>query len=247
MMLEENGFKQDNTTKIKFLYPILFVGEMPDCSSKEEIIKKYSKEITALSEVWIENFKKLSNGEIERVIKTDFHPYNFGVSLMTSGCTAEFHPEKGINEDDDDLRKERLVLSTLCEIPVSKYYLLRLYDNQFANDDIAIFPKILPENIPLYLIFPLYLIIRAFQLTLFRSEQLREVNRFQNVYTTRKSYIRFLFDRYDSIFKLSLIEESLERKIQSLNDSIRTVYLMLTALFTLSISIISLIDKLNSH
>ncbi len=227
-------------SKIELLYPMLFVGEMP-CDSKEEILQKYSQEITALAEVWISNTVDIHESEIERVKKTEFHPFNFGLSVITAGCTVELHPR--INQEDfsaslaELLATERLVLSTICELPIAKYYLLRLYDRRLSTEDL----NIIPSNGLLYWVFPIYLIVRALQLTIIRSSLLRGLYLFfQSVYITRKSYTKVAFERYSSIFNLSLLEESIDKKIQSLNDSIRTIYSMLLSLFGLILSLLGL-------
>lgn len=269
-ILRKKKIKRVTNRQFSFLYPLLFVGEMP-CSSKAEILKKYRQEITALSEVWITDVKKLSAREIARVMNTEFHTHKFGVSVVTAGCMTELHPQLDSNIEQQ-LNKERLVLSIICEKSVSRFYILRRCDEKISNAHLDILHKFSFKSIkfifslilfiyllvllklPLWLSFLtaitvaalLFVFWRTIELIRARKHLISELNLVPSFYVTRKSYIRELFDQYNVFFKLSLLEERIEKKLQHLNENINNIYSILIALLALLIAIVS-IPEVNQH
>lgn len=235
----------DKESPIQFLYPIVYVQEVSGCKTARDIIERYPRTITGLSNLWTRIASFLKQEEVRRTIEGDTHPFEIGAKFVSNCCTIELHPEI----DEAFLKQERLTaeenhylertfLAFNCEIPVIQFFILRTYDAELSKMHGYLSPS---RRLLLNPLYPFTLVYNAIQLTKLQQQLTLAINQFRGIYLTRKSYLQRSFNAHRAAFGTSNVEESIDKKLLALQNHLSTTYSMLTTIFILILSILAVI------
>jgi hypothetical protein len=241
-------FQKDNHSKRipSFSYPAIYLIELPDCNTSDDIIRKYPKEIKGITNLWLSfEMDMLKEKDVFKTLHTDYHPFNYGVSVASKVCSLEVHGNS-INEATANYKmdffqmhfEERFDWIFQCELPIMHYYILRRFDSLLSNT---------PNNLPsIYSIIKKpFLIFQLFGQLIFLSNIYRKVihslNEFRQIYLTRREYSNEALNIYFDIFHIDLLNHELDKKLVNLQNEINLSYSMLTTLFFFFLTILGTI------
>jgi hypothetical protein len=237
---------QSKKTVVQFAYPIVYIREVPDCESAQDIISKYARVVAGISNLWHYNMQWLKDEEINRMIETDHHPFEYGLNCQSSVCTVELHPtnlqqvvaKRGVTADEHHYR-ERNLLTFVCEPPVGQVFIMRTFDEELMKIR-SEFPS--PGRLSfLNIIYLLRLLMRAVRMTKFQDQLIHSMDQFRNIYLVRRSYMPTAIDLLRKAFGTEKVEESVDRRLADLQKSIQMTYSMLTTSFIIILSIVTAI------
>lgn len=228
---------------VQFAYPLLYVGEVVGCTTADDIVSRYKRNIAGILNLWIRNTHMLKDKEIANATQLDIHPFEYGVTYMSTSCTIEMHPYNV--RDIADIENQELAehhiremsyLAILAELPVAKLYVLRLYDVLLSKGlkDIRV------SKHPFNLVSPVILFIRAVRSSILRRTLTLAVNEFRNIHLTRKSYGMVVMDAYELQFSIPQLAESVDKKLSAIDTIVQSTFSMYIAIFTLVLTILGI-------
>jgi hypothetical protein len=240
-LVSSKSTTRSHTEGVKFAYPILYVGDAIGCETADDLLSKHPKAIAGLVNLWINDSQNLKEADVMAALKTDFHPFDYGVSCISGSCTIELHPAntrdiakaEGISLEEHHFR-ERMFLAYLCEPAVAQFYALRIYDDD-ASELLARLQ--FKNHVVFNPILVVQLLFHAIKLTRFKRTLTQAVQQFRDSRARRKPYMNRAIQSYADAFGVQKVTESLNQKLQAIDGLIGTTFSMLTAVFTLFLTI----------
>ena len=229
---------------VGFVHPIIYIKEVTGCKTAQEILERYSREISGLSNLWIYDTYWQKERHVKETVKNDVHPFEYGVTCISTACTAELHPSMTVSIAEKERQpldahhiQELCFLFFLCEVPLSQFFILRAFDTSISR---LLGPgvNILSMWNPLGVVS---LVRRASQLTEFQRRLTYFLSQFKYTQTARKSYLQQAVDLFRAAFSVPQLEEAIDNKIMLINAHIGTLYSMLTTIFVLILSIAAVV------
>lgn len=240
--------KLDNLDKVEFVHPIVYIGDVPDCSNAEEIKENYRAYITVIANLWVEDFEFVKEIEIEKVLQTDFHPYTYGISCATSNCTIELHPRQQTEQraliGKMDIHRhnfrEQMLLAYIVELVVIQYFWLRT-QNCELKEAYEKTGEMAQESLLFKLEMMWMLPAQLAKLAAIHNKATKIFNDFGGIYLKRQSTVGSAIDTYRREFGMENLERNIERQLASLSNYISTAHRMLLSTAGVFISIIAIV------
>ncbi len=232
-----------------FVYPLVYVGRVADCTCANELREKYGKEISGIIDLWHISSPWIKEEVILENLKADIYPFSFGLSFLSTTCTVEFHPnnfsqfiKKNKLKEIEQHFSERTILSFFCEVPVVQMFILK----EFEKDLNDIFIKI-KSNIVSNFLNPIsiyYLISKSTSIDRIKTEMTLSISRFRDIHITKKSYLPETIKKLRHLLGTDDIEKNIETKLTYLQNYISTNYSLITTIVVIIISIFATLASL---
>ena len=227
---------------LEFCFPLVSLGDLQSCQTMSEARSSYANEIAGILNLWIDNYDLMKEKEVARAWDTDFHPFEYGITLVSSNCALEAHPsmhDEIARRRTLDRRKqhhrERAFFAQICEFAVLELYIIRTFDVDFTELQ-KLFGKLQINARRLVNIFGL--LRDAIALSSKQNRLLSDVAFFRIPYFARKSYILRGVGILRSQFGTDLLYSSLDSKLNALKGTTETIYSMLTTVFVLILTML---------
>lgn len=232
-----------NTGGVNFAYPMLYLLRVPDCSDSVEIVTKYSRELKGITNLWVDFEKQmLKDKDIDNTILTDYHPFNYGVSLASSVCSIEVHAtniDEAMHHYDMDESQmhfeERFDWIFQGEVPIMHYFILRHFDSRLSKVPNK-FPSLISILKKPLLVFSL--INQLIVISNLYREITNSISEFRGIYLTKREYSTVASKLYFNIFNIEYINNEIDKKLVVLQNEINISYSILTTLFLFALTII---------
>lgn len=231
---------------VEFCYPIIYVHEARGCENSNDITSKYPHIIAGLAELWRGyEMDWLKKDEVSRIIETDFHPFQYGITCVSTGAAVEIHSSAlqvasefyGLTVPYHHY-EERLNLTIQCEFPVVQLFLMKTFNKRL--DDIV---QDFDHNNRVSLRNPFFVFIvlfRTISIARVHSAMASAVSAVYGHNYARKSYIPKAIRILRETFGTADIEIIVNHKLADLNKRLQSSFSMLTAFFAFIIALLAL-------
>jgi hypothetical protein len=233
------GAREADQNQETYIYPITYIHEVKGCKNSKQIVENYSKQIVGLCDTWKYYNKFFKQTEIARILATDLHPFEYGVSVYTSSGMVELH-----SENFKELKKhtgytttqqhiyEQVFLYIICEVAILHLYVLKWYDDQLTMIGMKSFR--LRWNF-------IGFIKHLNRITNLHNVTIRTLSLFKNTYFVSKSYIPYTIDKINEVFRIDKFSESVKDKLNDIKQQLTIAYSMTTTVFVIILTVIGLI------
>lgn len=225
------------------IYPITYIKEVKNCSTSSDLIKYYSKEIVGICDTWKHFYTHFKESEIKRVLDTDIHPFDYGLTVYTSAGMVEIHSSNfgeliGSSNITHPQRHfyEQIFLYILTEVSILNLFVLKWYDTQLTSVGLKAFKA--------HLKLMLY-IKHLNKITRLHNSTIESISLFKDVHFASKSYIPQATNEINNILGISKFSESVKDKLNDIKQQLTITYSMITTVFVIILTVIGLLIGLS--
>jgi hypothetical protein len=227
---------------VQFVYPMIYVCRVAGCRTAEDILLDHNRTIAGLLNIWLDNTDSLKAREANVVRGLDWHPFDYGVTCLTSVLALELHPSnlediakrRGIGLDGQH-RRERTFLSFLCEVPVAQRFIMMCFDEDLSAMQQESSPEFaLPTLNPIRL---MKMTLRVLRVSQVHADISRTMRQFRTVLLTRKTYMTESVDALRRSLGTERIEAGVDRVLRDIQRDTEVAYSMLTTMFVIILTI----------
>lgn len=222
-----------------YIYPITYIYEVEDCKNSKQIINKYGKEIAGICDTWKHYYNYFKESEVQRIVDSDLHPFDYGVSVYTSSGMVELH-----SENFNELKKitkytsseqhiyEQIFLYIICEVSILNLYVLKWYDEQLTKIGLKSFK--LRWNI-------IGFFIQLKNITNLHNSTIDTLSIFNETPNLSKSYIPLTIDKLNTIFGIDKYTTSIRDKLNDIKQQLTIAYTMTTTVSIIILTIVGIV------